>query len=209
MELFQAAILSPDPDSGFDGLSFLGGTPAKGDQPWPLHPSQPGVPLCLVAQLDCRDLHAALPGNPLPSEGALQFYIDADTLADNEDRPPCRVVWQRDISGAEDLPVAGASAPEMRGIDVNAPLEDGQPARIGAWNFWHQALGRAPADLGGGPATRFPKTVDDVLLLRLVTDEASGLTWDGHHNPSLTFWITPGDLAAGAWESAYALLTDF
>ncbi|MEP3785309.1 DUF1963 domain-containing protein [Ascidiaceihabitans sp.] len=92
-----------------------------------------------------------------------------------------------------------------RGID----LSDFQSNRIGPWNFWHQALGELPPDMGGGPLSRDPKVVDHILLLRLVCDENHGLDWDGHHNPSLTFWISEADLIANRWDQAYGLFTDF
>ncbi|MEP4197333.1 MAG: DUF1963 domain-containing protein [Aliishimia sp.] len=247
---YKAAILTPNKSLQVATLSFIGGIPTKGENPWPSHPQRPDTPLTLLAQLSCEDLVRAVPSSPLPDSGVLQFFFDTDQFIDSDDTPACRVVWQSNPDLNETLTTStplnnnggglwsslfGKKKPEIdppralpqTNLDFQAiettqegaledvanhlgiDLSDYTPDHIGPWNFWHQALGELPPDLGGGPLSREPTVAHHILLLRLVCDEEHGLNWDGEHNPSLTFWISKTDLSANRWDRAYALFSDF
>jgi uncharacterized protein YwqG len=58
------------------GQSRIGGTPdLPGDFEWPTYR---GKPLAFVAQLDLAEIRRVLPDGPLPPDGSLWFFFDAD-----------------------------------------------------------------------------------------------------------------------------------
>ena len=89
MTLFRAAILIPEKQRSGKTMSFTGGAPNSGKMVWPVHPSKPEEPLHLIVQLGCEDIHRAVPSNPLPKYGVLQFFLDTETFVNVERRLPC------------------------------------------------------------------------------------------------------------------------
>ncbi|MFS4580286.1 DUF1963 domain-containing protein [Phaeobacter sp. C3_T13_0] len=92
MNSYRAENSVPHAHQDTAGLSFIGGTPTKGEKDWPTNPEMPNEPLHLVAQLSCEDIHRSLPTNPLPNHGVLQFFLDMGSFVDCEERPVCRFV---------------------------------------------------------------------------------------------------------------------
>lgn len=60
--------------------SWFGGLPCLGDTPWP-RAGDDGPPLVFVAQLDLAELRETAGTSPLPSSGALAFFIGTDPRA--------------------------------------------------------------------------------------------------------------------------------
>ncbi|MCB1018653.1 MAG: DUF1963 domain-containing protein [Bryobacterales bacterium] len=113
--------------------SWLGGAPRLGDQPWPRHE---GKPLTFMAQIDWRDVHAALGPAAveanLPEEGALAFFL-----------PHCAVVGVAPGSHAEtpappDLPVALQTGGDL------FPEKPSPGLGITAFPYWPVTLAPPP-----------------------------------------------------------------
>ena len=111
MTSYAAALLLPAKSEPTGALNKLGGRPVAGPSPWPLHPDELDQPLHLVAQLDCQSLHQAVPGNPLPTKGVLQVFLDTTTFVDTELFPPSCVLWQSEVDPTQTLACPGDLPP--------------------------------------------------------------------------------------------------
>jgi len=62
----------------FSDTSWFGGLPRLGEQAWPRDSA--GIPLPFAAQIDLAELAAACPESPLPSTGALAFFLGSGAV---------------------------------------------------------------------------------------------------------------------------------
>ncbi|MCR5681632.1 MAG: DUF1963 domain-containing protein [Clostridiales bacterium] len=85
------------------GVSKIGGLPdVPADFVWPTYEEDGhSLPLCFLAQIDCRIASAADREGLLPQEGLLSFFYELDTMKwgfDPADRGSARVYWFPDLT---------------------------------------------------------------------------------------------------------------
>jgi uncharacterized protein YwqG len=109
------------------------------DWVWPFE--EWGEPLLFLGQINCVELHKAVPRNPLPESGLLVFFGDHDDVNGCTPTEACQVAWFPDLA-------------ELHSARI--PLEDMAPLPECGLDFY--------------PAVELPHPLSDIVTLLKLSD---------------------------------------